>query len=83
MFAVANPVCFNHKDGSGYRFVADTVLALDPINPQVAARLSSAFKNWRMLEPGRRALARAEIERIKARKGLSRDTLEIVSKTLQ
>ena len=82
-FSIANPVCFNHEDGSGYRFLADTVLALDPINPQVAARLSSAFMNWRMMEPGRNALAKAEIERVKSRKGLSRDTLEIVTKTLQ
>jgi len=82
-FSIANPVCFNHEDGSGYRFLADTVLALDSLNPQVAARLSSAFKNWRMMEPGRSALAKAEIERIKSRKGLSRDTLEIVTKTLQ
>ena len=82
-FSMANPVCFNHKDGSGYRFLADVVLALDPINPQVAARLSAAFKSWRALEPGRRELARTEIERVKSRKNLSRDTFEIVSKTLQ
>jgi len=82
-FSTANPVCFNHKNGAGYRFLADVVLALDPINPQVAARLSAAFKSWRVLEPGRRELARKEIERIKARKKLSRDTFEIVSKTLK
>jgi aminopeptidase N len=82
-FSMANPVCFNHEDGSGYRFLADVVLALDPINPQVAARLSAAFKSWRALEPGRRDLARTEIERIQARNDLSRDTFEIVSKTLQ
>jgi len=82
-FSTANPVCFNHQDGSGYRFLADVVLALDPLNPQVAARLSAAFKSWRALEPERRALAQTEIERIKARKDLSRDTFEIVSKTLQ
>ncbi len=82
-FAASNPVCFNSADGSGYRFIADVVLALDAINPQVAARLSAAFKNWRVLEASRRDLARGEIERIKGRKGLSRDTFEIVSKTLQ
>jgi len=82
-FALANPVCFNAADGSGYRFVADTILSLDAINPQVAARLAGAFRSWRALEPGRRALAQAEIERIKDRTGLSRDTFEIVSKTLQ
>ena len=82
-FSMANPVCFNHEDGSGYRFLADVVLALDPLNPQVAARLSAAFKSWKSLEPGRQELARTEIERIKSRKDLSRDTYEIVSKTLQ
>jgi aminopeptidase N len=81
-FAIANPVCFNHPDGSGYRFVADTILALDSINPQVAARMAGAFKSWSLLEPGRKALAKSEVERIEQRKGLSRDTLEIVSKIL-
>jgi aminopeptidase N len=82
-FAASNPVCFNDPGGAGYRLVADTVLALDAINPQVAARLAGAFKSWRVLEPKRRALARTEIERISKRKDLSRDTFEIVDKTLQ
>ncbi|NND50432.1 MAG: aminopeptidase N, partial [Rhizobiales bacterium] len=60
-FAMANQVRFNQADGSGYDFLADFVLELDPRNPQVAARLLGAFKSWRILEPGRRALAAAAL----------------------
>ena len=48
---MANQTQFNRADGAGYDFVVDTVLALDRKNPQVAARLMSAFKSWRVLEP--------------------------------
>ena len=51
-FAQANPTQFNRADGAGYDFVADTVLALDPKNPQVAARMATAFRTWRTLEAG-------------------------------
>src|SRR5690606_31617442 len=60
----ANPSQFNRADGKGYALIADTVLGLDSKNPQVAARLLSAFRSWRMLEPGRRALAEKELNRI-------------------
>ncbi|WP_246479541.1 aminopeptidase N [Kaustia mangrovi] len=81
-FAGLNPATFNDPSGDGYRLLADVVLELDPLNPQVAARLSGSFKTWRMLEPGRRALAKAEIERIRACKTLSRDVYEIVTRIL-
>ena len=51
-FAQANQTQFNRADGAGYDFLADTVLALDPKNPQVAARLTTAFRSWRALEAG-------------------------------
>ena len=57
-FAQGNPTQFNRPDGAGYEFIADTCSALDPANPQVAARMISAFKSWRVLEPGRRAQPR-------------------------
>ena len=57
-FAVANPVNFNRPDGKGYAFVADRVLEIDRFNPQIAARLLSAFRSWKMLEPERRRLAK-------------------------
>ncbi len=56
-FAHANPTQFNRADGEGYAFVADTILALDPNNPQVASRLATSFRSWRALESGRHVKA--------------------------
>ena len=81
-FAQANATQFNRADGQGYDFLADTVLALDPKNPQVAARLLSAFKSWRALEPSRRARAEAALRRVDAAPALSRDVQDIVQRTL-
>ena len=53
-FAQGNPTQFNRADGAGYEFMADRILALDPNNPQVASRMTTAFKSWRVLESGRR-----------------------------
>jgi aminopeptidase N len=82
-FANMNPVGFNRPDGAGYDFVADCVLEIDRFNPQIAARLMGAFKSWRMLEPGRRAHARKVLDRVAKTDGLSRDTYEIVTKTIE
>ena len=49
-FAQGNATQFNRADGAGYEFVADRILALDPANPQVASRMTTAFKSWRVLE---------------------------------
>jgi len=81
-FAQANPTQFNRADGAGYNFVADTVLALDRKNPQVAARLATAFRSWRTLESGRRAKAEAALQRIMAAPGLSRDLADIAERAL-
>jgi aminopeptidase N len=81
-FAQANPTQFNRADGAGYDFVADTVLSLDAKNPQLAARLATAFRTWRTLEAGRRAKARAALQRIEAASGLSRDVSDIVERAL-
>jgi aminopeptidase N len=77
-----NPTQFNRADGAGYNFLADNVLALDPKNPQIAARLATAFRTWRTLEQGRRALAEASLTRIKAASNLSRDLSDIVERAL-
>jgi aminopeptidase N len=82
-FAVANPVNFNRPDGKGYDFMADRVLELDAFNPQIAARMLSAFRGWRMLEPVRRAAAKAILQRVAKAKPLSNDVFEIVSKMLE
>jgi aminopeptidase N len=81
-FALANQKEFNRADGAGYDFVVDTVLALDPKNPQVAARLLSALKSWRMLEPARRARAQAALRRVAAAPSLSPDVGDIVQRAL-
>jgi aminopeptidase N len=80
--AMNNPFAFHAPDGEGYAILADTILALDKLNPQVAARIATAFRSWAMLEAKRRALARAQLERILAAPGSSRDLFEIVSKSL-
>ncbi len=81
-FAQANPTQFNRADGAGYDFVADTILALDPNNPQLAARMATAFRTWRTLETGRQAKAQTALQRIKATSGLSRDLSDIVERAL-
>ncbi len=81
-FAQGNLTQFNRADGAGYDFIADHVLVLDPKNPQLAARLSTAFRSWRTLEAGRRAKAEAALQRIKAAAGLSRDVADIIERAL-
>ena len=81
-FAQVNHTQFNRIDGAGYDFIADAVLALDPKNPQVAARLTGAFRSWRALEAKRRARAEATLRRVAAAPALSRDVHDIVARTL-
>jgi aminopeptidase N len=81
-FAQGNQTQFNRADGAGYAFHADTMIALDAINPQVAARLMTAFRSWRALEPVRRDHAKAALERVAAAPALSRDINDIVVRSL-
>ena len=81
-FALANQKEFNRADGAGYDFVVDTVLALDRKNPQLAARLLSALKSWRVLEPGRRAMAEKALQRVAAAPSRSPDVADIVQRAL-
>jgi aminopeptidase N len=81
-FAQANPTQFNRVDGRGYAFVAETLMALQAKNPQVAARLMTAFRSWRALEPVRRAKAEATLRTVAAAPDLSRDVKDIVDRSL-
>jgi aminopeptidase N len=81
-FATLNPTGFHAPDGSGYRLVADQVLALNALNPQVAARLVAAFNSWTRYEARRRDSMQSELQRIQAAGGLSPDVSEIVSNAL-
>ena len=78
----ANHVRFHAADGAGYAFLADQVLALDRLNPQVAARMARAFDRWKKFDDERKAKSKAQLERIRDASGLSRDVAEIVGKAL-
>jgi len=78
----ANHVRFHAADGAGYAFAADWIIQLDPLNPQIAARIARAFDRWRRFDAGHQAHARAALERIRAKQGLSKDVAEVVTKAL-
>ncbi|MEN3113167.1 aminopeptidase N [Uliginosibacterium paludis] len=82
-FCAANPKHFHGADGEGYRLAADVILQLDPMNPQVASRIARCFDRWRKFDPARQALARQQLERIRAASSLSADVAEVVGKALE
>ena len=82
MFCLGNTSGLHAEDGSGYRFWAEQVLALDAINPEIAARLARAFDHWARFIPSVQAQMRVQLQRVATHEGLSRNTLEIVSKAL-
>ncbi|KQM49006.1 aminopeptidase [Sphingomonas sp. Leaf208] len=79
----ANQRAFNTVDGSGYRFLADQLIALDRLNPQTAAKLLPPLGRWRRFDAARAGLMRAELERIVRTPGLSKDLFEQASKSLE
>ncbi len=81
-FTSGNPLRYHAADGASYAFHADRTLELDPINPQVAARLLAPLGRWRRFDEGRQAKMKAALARILAAPNLSRDTYEIASKSL-
>ena len=80
-FCSGNPAQFHAADGSGYTFWAEQVLALDALNPQVAARLARALELWRRYTPALRERMRGALEQVAAQAS-SRDVREIVEKAL-
>ena len=78
----ANQVRFHDPSGDGYAFLADTIIGLDPSNPQVAARLVSPLGQWRRVDAARQELMQAELRRILDTPELSKNTHEMVSKSL-
>ncbi len=71
---------FHHVSGAGYRLLADWLIRLDPVNPQTTARLCSAFQTWKRYDPARQKMIQAEVGRILATDGLSRDTTEMLTR---
>ncbi|MEX6502094.1 aminopeptidase N [Pseudomonas zhanjiangensis] len=81
-FSGQNPVNFHATDGSGYRFLADQIITLNALNPQIAARLLAPLTRWGKYDAARQALMKGELERILASGELSSDVFEVVSKSL-
>ncbi|MDU9404506.1 aminopeptidase N [Pseudomonas sp. zfem004] len=81
-FAGQNLVNFHAADGSGYRFLADLVIELNALNPQIASRQLAPLTRWRKYDDKRQALMKGELERILASGALSSDVYEVVSKSL-
>ncbi|MBA3014410.1 MAG: aminopeptidase N [Proteobacteria bacterium] len=77
-----NQVCFHDQSGTGYQFLADQILTLDPINPHIAARLTGKFAPWRRHIASRQALIQSQLQRILAHPGLSKGVYEVASRTL-
>jgi aminopeptidase N len=77
-----NQVRFHAASGVGYRLYADTIIQLDPHNAQVAARMISPLGQWRRFDADRQALMKRELRRILDLPNLSRNTFEMVSKSI-
>ncbi len=82
-FCMGNAIGFHQTGGDGYNFLADWVIDLDPINPQVAARLTTALSRWRRYDEQRAAHMRKALERIEAQPSLSKDVSDVVSRSLE
>jgi aminopeptidase N len=78
----ANHVRFHAADGGGYAFLADQIIALNALNPQLAARMARSFDRWKRFDEKRQVHAKKQLERIRDTEKLSKDVAEIVAKAL-
>ena len=81
-FFSGNHVRFHAADGSGYAFAADMIIAINALNPQVAARIARCFDRWKKFDASRQSAARQALEKIRASADVSRDVAEIIEKAL-
>ena len=79
-FAMNNPKQFDRPDGLGYQFVSEQLYRLDEINPQISARIAGSFNIYESLQSHQQELMKPEIMRVLNKKGLSKNTYEILSK---
>ena len=80
-FCNNNPVNFHRIDGAGYRFLADQIITLNRLNPQVAARMATIMTRWANYDQTRAQAIKQELQRIKS-ESLSPDVYEVVNKAL-
>jgi len=76
------PAAFHQADGSAYALMVDQLIALDDINPQLCARMTTAFETWRRYDGARQELMRTALCRLAAKPNLSRDTKEMVTRLM-
>ncbi|MCK9620889.1 MAG: aminopeptidase N [Methylobacter sp.] len=81
-FSQSNPRHFHAANGQGYQFLADQIIALNTLNPQVASRMVGALTTWRRYDESRQALMKAQLERIISTEAISKDVYEVASKSL-
>ena len=81
-FAKSNLKNFHRKDGAGYKLVGDMIIKLNKLNPQIAARLTSAFNNWRKFDNSRKQLMENQLKMLVELDNVSPDVYEIASKAL-
>ncbi|RIZ66846.1 MAG: aminopeptidase N [Methylococcales bacterium] len=81
-FSQANPLHFHAANGQGYQYLADQIINLNSINPQVASRMLSALTTWRRYDVARQELIKAQLNRIINTVAISRDVYEVASKSL-
>ncbi len=81
-FANSNPQHFHAENGSGYEFIANQIIKLDQLNPQIAARMTHAFSRWKQYNKSRQTLMKKQLKRILDIKGLSKDVFEIAYRSL-
>jgi len=81
-FSQSNPLHFHAANGQGYQFLADQIIALNTLNPQIASRMVGALTAWRRYDEGRQALMKAQLERIITTEAISKDVYEVASKSL-
>lgn len=82
VFSRLNLVGFHRADGAGYQMVAEQIMQLDALNPQIAARMLGPFTHWKRYDDNRQQLMRAALQQILQREGVSKDVYEIASKSL-
>lgn len=81
-FSQANPAHFHADNGLGYQFLADQVIALNSLNPQVASRMVAALTSWRRFDKSRQTLIKQQLERIINTENISKDVFEVANKSL-
>jgi aminopeptidase N len=81
-FAMRNPRAFHSADGCGYRFLATLAEQIDPLNPRSRRVLLTPFESWKRFDPQRQAHARTALEQLAALTNLSKNTREMVERTL-